>query len=228
MYEYLPQVVNRPNDPDNTWAVEYEHIVPYLIKGMQEQQAQIQSIQSAGNIQGNLTGNIEVPTLFVQDTSFQGNISVFGHMALGADSVGRAQISAGEQSVRVVFDQVYLNEPVVTISLRGSDGLSEVFHYSVTEESRSGFTISLSQSLGRTVEFNWHAFEVSGDIKISTNKSESIFVESPPVEPFLEEEDVVTDDGGEEEIVVVVPDAEDTSASMAPEDVEIIVSVNST
>ncbi len=36
VYEYLPQVVDKPSDPNNTWSVEYHHLVPYAIKGIQE------------------------------------------------------------------------------------------------------------------------------------------------------------------------------------------------
>jgi len=36
MYEYFPQVVDKPLDPENIWSVEYHHLVPYLIKGIQE------------------------------------------------------------------------------------------------------------------------------------------------------------------------------------------------
>lgn len=36
VYEYLPQVVDRPEDEESTWSVEYHHLVPYLVKGVQE------------------------------------------------------------------------------------------------------------------------------------------------------------------------------------------------
>lgn len=45
VYEYLPQVVSKPENPDNTWAVEYQHVVPYLIKAIQEQQAEIKALK---------------------------------------------------------------------------------------------------------------------------------------------------------------------------------------
>jgi len=44
--KYLPQVVNKPEDPKNAWAVEYQHIVPYLIKAVQEQQVEIEVLKT--------------------------------------------------------------------------------------------------------------------------------------------------------------------------------------
>jgi len=45
VYEYLPQVVDKPDDPANTWSIEYHHLVPYLIKGIQEQEQKIEDLQ---------------------------------------------------------------------------------------------------------------------------------------------------------------------------------------
>ena len=63
VYDILPQVVNKPSDPNNTWSIEYHHMVPYLVKGMQEQQIEMDEL---GNVvmssQELLTGLNDVQT----------------------------------------------------------------------------------------------------------------------------------------------------------------------
>jgi hypothetical protein len=44
--KYLPQVVIKPDDPEDMWAVEYQHIVPYLIKAVQTQQKEIDDLKA--------------------------------------------------------------------------------------------------------------------------------------------------------------------------------------
>jgi len=45
VYEYLPQVVGKPDNPENMWSVEYHHMVPYLIKAIQTQQKEIDRLK---------------------------------------------------------------------------------------------------------------------------------------------------------------------------------------
>ena len=54
MVDIFPHVINAPRkednsldyDSDRTWLVDYGHLVPTLIKGMQEQQKQIEELKA--------------------------------------------------------------------------------------------------------------------------------------------------------------------------------------
>lgn len=48
VYEVLPQVVHKPNDPEDVWSVDYHHIVPYLIQAVKELQAEVDELKSEG------------------------------------------------------------------------------------------------------------------------------------------------------------------------------------
>lgn len=45
--EILPDVVSQPADPDRPMAIRYEELIPYLVRALQEQQAQIDALRSA-------------------------------------------------------------------------------------------------------------------------------------------------------------------------------------
>jgi hypothetical protein len=173
VFEYLPQVVNKPTNPDNTWAVEYQHIVPYLIKGIQDQQAQIQVLAS-GNLQGNLSANLNTENLIVKDATFTGNITVRGHAIFDKDTVGQARIVVGDKEVRVRFVEEYKQQPVITVTPRGEAALLE-FKHTVVKESTTGFTIKLDREAPANIEFSWHAFgSDNGRITVSDGSSEGI------------------------------------------------------
>lgn len=36
VYEILPQIVNKPDNPQDYWSVEYHHLVPYVVKALQD------------------------------------------------------------------------------------------------------------------------------------------------------------------------------------------------
>jgi hypothetical protein len=46
VYDIIPEVVSKPIDENQLWGVDYNKIIPVLIKGIQEQQQQIESYKS--------------------------------------------------------------------------------------------------------------------------------------------------------------------------------------
>jgi hypothetical protein len=128
------------------------------------------------------------------------------------DSVGQAKILAGSKTVRVNFSTVYQYQPIVTISARGEEVLSNNFKYTIINEDESGFTIKISSSQNEDLEFAWHAFASEGArlsvsdgstqniVLVKSNQSEGVAAEGGQVagdftsEPEIIEE-VLPSDG---------------------------------
>jgi len=147
--QVVPELVSHPSV--GWMGVKYTNMVGLLIEAIKEQQTQIQSLAIGNNLQGNLNGNITADKLTVR-----------GEAAFGRDTVGQAKILAGATEVRVTFAEEYEHQPIVTITLRGEEGLAADVNYAVVNENTRGFIIKISRAVDVDLSFNWHAFGSSG------------------------------------------------------------------
>ena len=97
------------------------------------------------------------------------------------DLAGYAVISAGASSVRVNYSTAYAQAPVVNVTAKQ---LSR--NFAVTDESETGFTISLANTLDENSRFSWSAIAVK-DAKtfnsdVSIVNDEPILTETPSKE----------------------------------------------
>ena len=98
----------------------------------------------------------------ISDTIF------FGRPYFNRDTAGFALIKKDSKSVDIIFEQEYLEQPIVNanISLESDDTLSEeeVFasdiKYLVTRKSTKGFTIILNKLASNDIRFSWIALAV--------------------------------------------------------------------
>ncbi len=176
-------------------------------------------------------------TLEVGDHVFAGSVSVAEHLYGSRDMAGRARINAGDNSVRVTFENEYDSLPIVTFSVRSAEHVPGRLW--ISDESTTGFTIN--HSAGSTtpdnIELNWIAIgAIEPVVSISNGETETIGVtvsEAPapaPVpepevpaqeEPAAEEEPVVeeevpAEEPVEEEPVVEEPVVEEPAAEEEP------------
>jgi len=150
----------------------------------------ISSLDIAEELQGDVILSLDVAKLTVtEDAIFIADITVKGHMNLGEDSIGQAEILPGATEVEIEFKESYLYQPVVTVTPRGESALTSEFRYTVIDESLDGFKIKIDEAQEKTIKFSWHAFgSEEGKIFISdkTHKDIEISLES---EDESEEED---------------------------------------
>jgi hypothetical protein len=109
----------------------------------------------------------------VEDYEFQGRVVVKGHLTFGGDSVGQAKILSGQTEVRVIFDEEYATQPIVTVTpLDFVDAM-----YRVADVNTKGFIIQLNSTQGNDKLFNWHAFgNDDGKVFVSDGSTSTVQV----------------------------------------------------
>lgn len=148
------------SDDGELMGLNYGKIGVVLLDAFQQQAQKISDLEETVNSLV-LNGSPETATAssFEQQFSglkveFEGDLLVKGHAILGADTVGRATIMAGDTAVKVIFEKLYEYTPIVTISKLGRiDG-----DYWLSSVSESGFYINLEYPQITNVNFNWNAF----------------------------------------------------------------------
>ena len=133
--QVMPEVVSA--DPTTgLLSIGYSELIPAVVGAMQEMQAEITTLQ------GSLTGNATTSDLTVYSPS---NFS--------GDSVGEAEIVAGQTSVRVSFGQAYSQQAIVTFSPEGA-----AVPAFIQEKDSAGFSLALPSATTTDVTFDWHSF----------------------------------------------------------------------
>ncbi|MBI3888453.1 hypothetical protein HY311_01525 [Candidatus Nomurabacteria bacterium] len=139
--------------------------------------------------------------MFMSDTVF------FGRPYFTTDTAGFAKINKGDQSVDIVFDKEYLEQPIVntTITLDADPQLENLntetdasliqsiknaqteatnslfadnVQYLVTNKSEKGFTITLKDTAKQNISFSWIA------LAVKSAKTFSSKISSPSLVPF--------------------------------------------
>jgi len=127
-------------------------------------------------LQGSLTGNATAT-----------NLSVYTPSNFSGDSVGEAEILAGQTSVRITFAQAYQYQPIVT-----ADILNAFMAHNISDITAAGFSINIPAATTTALTFDWHSF-ASPDEQLSvsdgTTQAISLVVESapPPSAPQVDE-----------------------------------------
>ncbi len=124
------------------------------------------SVNGATTLRGSLVvntiGSSEDAMSIISDVWF------VGRPYFNADTAGFAMVKEGAESVDVVFDKDYLEQPIVNanISIEASDSLTadtilnSNIKYVVTNKSTKGFTIKLNGASPGDLRFSWIAFAV--------------------------------------------------------------------
>ncbi len=163
-----------------------ENLIPVLVKAMQEQQQELQSVKNlAASLQGDADGTLDVAEL-----------SVDGHVAFNEDTVGQAKILANATKVRISFTKVYEYQPIATVT--PIDFVTSP--YRVTDIDVTGFTIELQEEQEEDVTFNWHSFGAkNGKLTVSDGITEELTIVVPAIQPnampkIVEGDGAVVDD----------------------------------
>ncbi len=143
---------------------------------------------------------------FMSDTIF------FGRPYFTTDTAGFAKIEKGDQSVDVVFDKEYLEQPIVnaTITLNTDPQLKDLntetdadaikalkdaqekniqdlfaadVKYLVVNKSEKGFTIILKEKATQDINFSWTALAVKSAKTFSSKVDTAPTPDTPPTSP---------------------------------------------
>jgi len=137
-----------------------------------------------------LSGGLQVDSIKANGDllSLLGDVEFFGRPYFNTDTAGFALIREGQQSVNVLFDQEYLEQPIVNanitvnenpmlegetdpsnieaINLLNETNIQSIFEsdirYLIVNKSERGFTIMLKDPAPQDIEFSWIALAVKG------------------------------------------------------------------
>jgi hypothetical protein len=111
--------------------------------------------------------------------AIESDVNFIGRPYFNSDMGGVAVVRKGERKVRVSFEKVYIDAPVVnaTITLDASSTdaqvenvLAQTGGYAVTERSQSGFSILLGKPAPEDVTLSWSAFAIK-NMRIASSSS---------------------------------------------------------
>ena len=156
--QVMPEVVS--TDPNTgLLSIGYSDLVPAVVSAMQQMQAEITTLQ--GGLNGNATAT---------------NLSVYSPSNFSGDSVGEAEIPAGQTSVRVSFSQQYAYQPVVTFS--PEDVFVPAY---IAEKDASGFSLEIEAATTTAITFDWHSFaSPSEQLTVADGSTSTIPLMLPP------------------------------------------------
>jgi hypothetical protein len=158
--QVLPDVVAYDKDgrPD---SVNYEFMVANLIKGIQQQQVQINNLRTglwSGGLVSNDTTFASLVTFnagvrFKSDATFDGNTTFNGSVTVNSSTAGSVTIPRGTTELVVNFKQPYLAIPNVTATA------SDFVALRIQEKTPRSFKIVLAQPQARDISVDWIALQ---------------------------------------------------------------------
>ena len=109
--------------------------------------------------------------LFTTGFSFGGDVEFNLPPIFNKDTAGFARIKGGDRRVEINFENAYVVEPVVNVTLAFEEGdnitdqeaqiiFDADIKFLVVEKSQSGFTILINQNAPRDLRFSWSALAV--------------------------------------------------------------------
>jgi hypothetical protein len=159
--------------PDGFLSISKENLVPVLVKGMQEQQVQINDIQA------------QIDAID-QTSSRQSGVSVASG-EFSSSNVGRVKMLAGDTSAHVTFDTPFRYDPIITVSPIGIHNPK----YAADNITTEGFDLVINTANSGDIIFNWHAFSSEkAKIYVSDGTSDYLDLQVKYNEESTQEEDV--------------------------------------
>lgn len=158
----LPQIVNY-NDQGQIDSLDYEYLVANLVKGIQQQQVQINNLRQ-GVWDGGLVARDSVfnglvtfnaGVTFKSDATFEGRVNFKNKITYSEDTAGTAVIPKGQTRVEVRFKQPYERAPLVAL------GASEFASVKVIDKTAEGFTIMIKWAQPKDITVDWVATQIA-------------------------------------------------------------------
>jgi hypothetical protein len=165
----LPQLVNY-NEAGQIDSVDYEFLVANLVKGVQQQQSQINSLRldvdslrqgiwNGGLVSSDTTFNSLVTfnsgVTFKSDATFEGKVNFKNKITYNEDTAGTATIPKGETTMEVKFKNPYERAPLIAVSA------SDFVTMKVTDKTKDGFIITIRWAQQKDIVIDWVATQIA-------------------------------------------------------------------
>ena len=133
--------------------------------------------------------------VFKNDVKFAGDVEMeedltVNSVTFNADTAGYAVIKEGDTKVEVIFEEEYVEVPVITATLRSSIKLD---WYRVTDESEKGFVIEIDSKEDKDIKFAWTAIAVE-DVKTTESEEKGEDEESEEEENKKDKEETTREE----------------------------------
>ena len=187
---------------------------------------------------------------FFSDTLFKGRVVFEKVPTFSADTAGFAIIAEGQKSVDVIFDEQYLKQPIISVTLTSDQNplfpeadkdlqqdiqaleddfssryfASDIKHI-VTKKHKRGFTILLSKAAPHEMQFSWIALMVDN---VKTSHSVESAESSATDDEFFEETVLIEEPASIEGEAVSVITSTDDPLVDTPPDVEAMLPIADT
>jgi hypothetical protein len=194
--------------PGGTLTLNYDGLISPLILATQELSASSTAMQNAisnlqnqvSNLQNSLGGNAS-----------SSNLTVYSPSNFSGDSVGEAEIPAGQTSVRVSFSQPYEYQPIVTAFPEGA--FTPGF---IAEKDDAGFTLAIPQATTSAVTFDWHSFASPNEqLTVTGGAPQAITLVVAPSTPTTNQQ--LTESADSASSSTETPTESDSSATGTPD-----------
>ncbi len=194
--------------PGGTLTLNYDGLISPLILATQElsasstaMQNQLERLQlTVNSLQGNLSGN-----------ATSSSLTVYSPSDFSGDSVGEAEITSGQTSVRVTFSQPYAFQPIVTFSPEGE--FAPAF---IAEKDSAGFILDLEAATTSAITFDWHSFaSPTEQLTVSGGEAQAITLVVATSTPTTDQPLIVSADSASSS--AETPTASDSCATGTPE-----------
>ncbi len=201
----LPEAVNIGDDQNQTLGINYNSIIPVMVKAMQEQQNEIDTlnvqvaagsalstdlvvienpevdintlvVRQAANFYGTITVIGEAG--FESKVTFKQDIEVQGKIYAGKDQAGTATILTGSTSTEVIFEKEYEITPKITATAGTPVAIG------IIDQSAKGFRVYVNEPVAQDLTFDWIVLAVKDG---SAPLPEIPIAETPPAEEPIEE-----------------------------------------
>ncbi|MFA5211200.1 MAG: tail fiber domain-containing protein [Patescibacteria group bacterium] len=180
--EVYPNLVMTEDGENAYKSISMVGMIPYIVSAIQEQQIQIDSISmfSTSSESYFTTSTVGNDLNITGDVNFISKVNFDSHIFFNEDQVGKAKIVPGFDEVRIIFENDYTVEPIITVTPVGIHN----FSYGVDKIDINGFEIVISEAQDEEVVFNWHSF--------ATDKLK-MFISDGTIEVLYDGENILTD-----------------------------------
>ncbi len=155
--QLIPNAVS--TDSNGYKVANYSAIIPYLVEALKQQQTDITALKAGQTPQGGTS--VDVLKILADakvvslsgDLTVGGNVAVKGRLETSNANSGVVIIPAGQTTIHVTYPQVFSIAPRPSLTPKGVVKT----YFGVTNETKTGFDIELSDPLTTDAQFNWQA-----------------------------------------------------------------------
>jgi len=135
-------------------GVRYNQLTSVLTNAIQQQQTKL--IELTTVVDG-LMGNSMPGVIDLSELISQNKLVIQGQIYKSRNSVGEAEIVAGDTQVNINFETPYDTIPLIRVTPSSESFLTSDINYTILNKTVNGFTIAISAEYSEDLKFDWKA-----------------------------------------------------------------------